>query len=84
MLPNANTGQVFSSSGSGWQAAGSSEKSSSVQQSGGSYGTTNWTGGNASQAAPHYSGRSVAGFAAWQTGHLIGRTMRFVGMGKEQ
>ncbi|MGA2000183.1 MAG: hypothetical protein ABSG52_09330 [Terriglobales bacterium] len=35
-------------------------------------------------AASSYRGRSFAGFAAWQTGHLVGRTMRLVGMGKEQ
>ena len=30
-----------------------------------------------------YSGRSLAGFAAWQAGHAIGRTMRWAGMGAE-
>jgi hypothetical protein len=38
----------------------------------------------AADAALSYGGRSLAGFAAWQTGHLVGRTMRLVGMGKEQ
>jgi hypothetical protein len=38
----------------------------------------------AADAPSSYMGRSLAGFAAWQTGHLIGRTMRLVGMGKEQ
>jgi hypothetical protein len=37
-----------------------------------------------SQSAGHYSGRSLAGLAAWQAGHAIGRTMRWVGMGAEQ
>ena len=31
-----------------------------------------------------YNGRSLAGFAAWQAGHAIGRTMRWAGMGAEQ
>jgi hypothetical protein len=35
-------------------------------------------------SASHYSGRSLAGLAAWQAGHVIGRTMRWVGMGAEQ
>lgn len=30
-----------------------------------------------------YNGRSLAGFAAWQAGHAIGRTMRWAGMGEE-
>jgi len=38
----------------------------------------------AADAASSYRGRSLAGFAAWRTGHLVGRTMRLVGMGKEQ
>lgn len=38
----------------------------------------------AAEAVSSYRGRSLAGFAAWQTGHLIGRTMRLAGMGKEQ
>ena len=37
-----------------------------------------------SQSAGHYRGRSLAGLAAWQAGHAIGRTMRWVGMGAEQ
>jgi hypothetical protein len=45
-------------------------------------------GGNESPSAARqsgsgYSGRSLAGFAAWQAGHAIGRTMRWVGMGAE-
>jgi len=36
------------------------------------------------QSASGYNGRSLAGFAAWQAGHAIGRTMRWAGMGAEQ
>ena len=35
------------------------------------------------QTAGGYRGRSLAGFAAWQAGHAIGRTMRWAGMGAE-
>jgi hypothetical protein len=35
-------------------------------------------------AARGYAGRSLAGLAAWQAGHVFGRTIRFMGMGKEQ
>jgi len=35
------------------------------------------------QPASCYNGRSLAGFAAWQAGHMIGRTMRWAGMGAE-
>ena len=35
------------------------------------------------QPASGYNGRSLAGFAAWQAGHVIGRTMRWAGMGAE-
>jgi len=38
----------------------------------------------AGQSGTGYNGRSLAGFAAWQAGHAIGRTMRWVGMGAEQ
>src|SRR5271157_2014847 len=38
----------------------------------------------AAQSGSGYSGRSLAGFAAWQAGHAIGRTMRWAGMGAEQ
>ena len=38
----------------------------------------------AAQSATGYNGRSLAGFAAWQAGHAIGRTMRWAGMGAEQ
>ena len=34
------------------------------------------------ETASGYSGRSLAGFAAWQAGNLIGRTMRWAGMGE--
>ena len=37
-----------------------------------------------SQSASHYSGRSLTRLAAWQAGHAIGKTMRWVGMGAEQ
>ena len=45
-------------------------------------------GGNESpsisaQSASGYHGRSLTGFAAWQAGHAIGRTMRWAGMGAE-
>jgi hypothetical protein len=33
--------------------------------------------------ASNYNGRSLAGFAAWQAGHVVGRTMRWAGMGAE-
>jgi hypothetical protein len=36
------------------------------------------------RSASGYNGRSLAGFAAWQAGHAIGRTMRWAGMGAEQ
>ena len=35
------------------------------------------------QPVSGYNGRSLAGFAAWQAGHAIGRTMRWAGMGAE-
>src|SRR5271166_5028482 len=38
----------------------------------------------AAQSASGYNGRSLAGFAAWQAGHAIGRTMRWAGMGAER
>ncbi|HKS72286.1 MAG TPA: hypothetical protein VJQ82_03760 [Terriglobales bacterium] len=31
-----------------------------------------------------YAGRSLAGLAAWQAGHMFGRTIRFMGMGTHQ
>ena len=86
-LRNAKTGQVFSWNGGGWQESGqvaTSAGGSSGADSGVTYGSTTWTGGNAGRAARGYAGRSLAGLAAWQTGHVFGRTMRFIGMGKEQ
>jgi len=35
------------------------------------------------QTVMRYSGHSLVGFAAWQAGHAIGRTMRWAGMGAE-
>lgn len=35
------------------------------------------------QSPSGYSGRSLAGLAAWQAGHAIGRGMRWAGMGAE-
>jgi hypothetical protein len=86
-LRNAKTGQVFSWDGNGWQESGhvgAPPGGPSSGDSGGSYGSTNWTGGNSGRAARGYAGRSLAGLAAWQAGHVFGRTMRFMGMGKEQ
>ena len=86
-LRNAKTGQVFSWSGSGWQESGhvgAPAGGSSVSESGVSHGATNWGGGNADRAPRGYAGRSLAGLAAWQAGHVAGRTMRVIGMGKEQ
>jgi len=42
------------------------------------------TSRSVTQSAGHYCGRSLAGLAAWQAGHAIGRTMRWAGMGAEQ
>jgi hypothetical protein len=84
---NAKTGQVFSWSGSGWQESGhvgTPAGGSSVSESGVSHGATNWSGGNADRAPRGYAGRSLAGLAAWQAGHVAGRAMRVIGMGKEQ
>jgi hypothetical protein len=36
------------------------------------------------QTSRRYSGHSLADSAAWQTGHAIGRTMRWAGLGAEQ
>ena len=87
VLRNARTGQVFSWSGSGWQESGhvgTPATGASGGESGGNYGATTWTGGNAGQAGRGYVGRSLAGLAAWQAGHVVGKTMRLIGMGKEQ
>ena len=85
-LRNANTGQVFAWNGGGWQESGHAGNPASSSSGGesGTYGSTNWTGGNAGRAARGYAGRSLAGLAAWQAGHVFGKTMRFIGMGKEQ
>jgi hypothetical protein len=85
VLWNPKTGQVFAWGGSGWQAAGhvsSPGASSLIQQNGGQYGVTHWTGGDAGQTSRGYTGKSLAGHAIWQAGHIVGRTMRLVGMGK--
>jgi hypothetical protein len=78
-LWNPSTGQVFSWNGSGWQEAGyvGAEGAST-----GTYGSTNWRGGNG-YTARAYRGHSLAGFAARHAGHMAGRTMRLIGMGKE-
>jgi hypothetical protein len=81
VLRNPRTGQVFSWNGSGWQDAG--HVGTSTGGNGGAYGSTPWTGGSSSRSGRGYAGRSLAGLAAWQAGHIIGRTMRVVGMGKE-
>ena len=59
--------------------------SSSLPGESGTYDPTNWTGGSAGPgpAVRGYAGRSLAGVAAWQPGHVVGRTMRFIGMGNE-
>src|SRR5215469_2274024 len=82
LLRNERTGQVFSWNGSGWQESGyvSMPESSGA---GVTYGSTNWTG-STGRSARLYTGRGLAGLAAWKAGHLLGRTMRFIGMGKDQ
>jgi hypothetical protein len=81
-LQNPRTGQVFSWNGSGWQESGH-VATPGGRDSGVTYGSTNWTG-SAASSTRGYTGRSLAGLAAWQAGHVVGRTMRFIGMGKEQ
>ena len=81
-LQNPRTGQVFSWNGGGWQESGH-VATPGGGDSGVRYGSTNWTG-NAARSTRSYTGRSLAGLAAWQAGHVVGRTMRFIGMGKEQ
>lgn len=81
-LRNDKTGQVFTWSGSGWQESGHVGTPGGGDSSG-TYGSTNWAG-NAGRSARGYTGRSLAGLAAWQAGHVMGRTMRLVGMVKEQ
>jgi hypothetical protein len=82
LLRNSRTGQVFSWNGSGWQESGH-VGTPGAGDSSITYGSTNWTG-NAGRSARGYTGRSLVGLAAWQAGHVAGRTMRLVGMGKEQ
>lgn len=79
-LRNPSTGQVFSWNGSGWQDAGHVGATDSGSTS--TYGSTNWRGGNG-HSPRGYVGHSLAGFAARQAGHMAGRTMRWMGMGKE-
>ena len=79
-LRNPSTGQVFSWNGSGWQDAG--HVGATDKTSTGAYASTNWRGGNG-YSPRGYRGHSIAGFAAWQAGHMAGRTMRWIGMGKE-
>jgi hypothetical protein len=79
-LRNSSTGQVFSWNGSGWQDAGHVGATDNGSTS--SYGSTNWRGGNGYRPRG-YAGHSLAGFAAWQAGNMAGRTMRWIGMGKE-
>lgn len=78
VLRNPQSGQVFSWNGSGWQETGHVGSSSLA-----AYGTTQWTGRSGGSSSRGYSGRSLAGLAAWRAGHMIGTTMRLVGMGKE-
>lgn len=40
-------------------------------------------GGNAGAVVRGYAGRSLASLAAWQAGHVFGRTMRIMGMGAD-
>ena len=79
-LRNPSTGQVFSWNGSGWQDAGHVAATDNASTS--TYGSTSWRGGNG-YSPRGYRGHSIAGFAAWQAGHVAGRTMRWIGMGKE-
>jgi hypothetical protein len=81
-LQDPRTGQVLSWNGSGGQESG--HVATPAGGDGGvTYGPTSWTG-NAARSTRGYTGRSLAGLAAWQAGHVMGRTMRFIGMGKEQ
>lgn len=79
-LRNPSTGQVFSWNGSGWQDAG--QVGATESGSTGTYGSTNWRGGNG-YTPRGYRGHSLAGSAAWHAGNMAGRTMRLIGMGKE-
>jgi hypothetical protein len=79
-LPNPSTGQVFSSNGSGWQDAG--HVGATESGSTGTYGSTHWRG-KIGYTPCGYRGHSLAGIAAWQAGHMAGRTMRLLGMRKK-
>lgn len=85
LLRNTKTGQVFAWRDGGWQESGhvgnAASNSSGSETS--AYRSTNWTGGNAGGTPRGYTGRSLAGLAAWQAGHMVGRTMRLIGMGTE-
>jgi len=86
-LRNAKTGQVFSGNGSAWQESGHVAAPASGPMGSDrsvSCASTNWAGGSAGRATRGYAGRSLAGRAACQAGHMVGRTMRFIGMGREQ
>ena len=84
LLRNPKTGQVFSWNGSGWQESGHTGTAAGGSSAGITYGSTNWSGGNRGGSARGHAGHSLAGFAAWQAGHVAGRTLRLLGMGKEQ
>lgn len=77
-LRNPSTGQVFSWNGSGWQDAGHVGATDNASTS--TYGSTGWRGGNG-YSPRGYRGHSIAGFTAWQAGHMAGRTMRWIGNG---
>jgi hypothetical protein len=79
-LRNPSTGQVFSWNGSGWQDAGHVGATDNASTS--THGSTNWRGG-LGYTPRGYTGHNLAGFAAWHAGHMAGRTMRWIGMGKE-
>ena len=89
----ATGGQGQSSSGTAGTVLGELRPPTPPSSDGGSGGaaatgpalnstTANGTTAPMAEAASGYSGRSLAGFAAWQAGNLIGRTMRWVGMGE--
>jgi len=79
-LRNPSTGQVFSWNGSGWQDTGHVGAADGGSTS--TYGSTKWRGGNGDRPRG-YAGHSLAGFTAWHAGHMAGRTMRWIGVGKE-
>jgi hypothetical protein len=63
------------------RAAGTSETPKPQELSSASQSGSESPSANARPAS--YSGRSLGGFAAWQAGNAIGRTMRWAGMGAE-